>query len=106
MAGFREGWAIKSPSATNAHYFRRDGVSLAVSLCGAQDGAAGWLQDPGDVDQCGRCARLLAKEVAKSNAAPPEAGQGERGDHRMCDATPELAGSSYKNNSTSNVSDC
>ncbi|WP_457153330.1 hypothetical protein [Mesorhizobium sp. P5_C1] len=85
MASFREGWALKSPTATKAHYFRRPGVGLAVSLCGSQDAAAGWLRDPGDVDKCDRCARLLAKEVAKSAAVPPEAGQDERGDHRTCD---------------------
>ena len=85
MAGFRGGWAIKSPAATKAHYFRRDGVSLAVSLCGAQDAAAGWLDEPGDTAHCERCARALAKEVAKSSAVPPEAGQDERGDHRTCD---------------------
>ena len=85
MASFREGWATKTPTATKAHYFRRTGVGLAVSLCGSQDAAAGWLQDPGGTDKCERCAKLWAKEVGKCVVVPPEAGSHERGDHWTCD---------------------
>lgn len=85
MAGFREGWASKAPRGGKAHYFRRRGASIAISLCCAQDAAAGWLQDPGDLDKCERCDRALAKEGAKSIAVPPQAGHGGSGDHRTCD---------------------
>ena len=85
MAGFREGWALKTLTATKAHYFRRHGVGLAVSLCGSHDGPAGWLTGYTGAEQCKRCAKLVGKEVAKSAAMPPEAGQDERGRHRTCD---------------------
>ncbi|MES0071886.1 hypothetical protein [Mesorhizobium sp. M0058] len=85
MTGFREGWASKAPRGAKAHYFRRVDVGLARSLCGAQDAPAGWLNDPGHSERCSRCAALVAREVAKSDAVPAEAGKDERGDHRTCE---------------------
>lgn len=82
LRGFREGWALKDTEPGKAHYFRRKGAGLAVSLCGSQDAAAGWLLEPGDFDQCARCAMLLAREAAQSAAEPPEASQDERNEHR------------------------
>ncbi len=91
MAAFREGWALKSPIAVKAHYFRRRGVALAISLCGSQDGAAGWLVEPSadwleePSAKCRRCTRLLAREASKSNATPPDPGRDEHGKPRTCD---------------------
>ncbi|RWM97076.1 MAG: hypothetical protein EOR86_11780 [Mesorhizobium sp.] len=85
MTGFREGWALKSPTAVTTHYFRRRGLGLAVSLCGSQDAPAGWLIENSGAGQCERCAILREKELARLEAAPPEAAEDERGDHRACD---------------------
>jgi hypothetical protein len=85
ISGFREGWALKIATWGKAHYFRREGAGLAVSLCGSQDAAAGWLLEAGTFTHCQRCTALLAREAAKSVAVPPEAGRDEQGDHRTCD---------------------
>jgi hypothetical protein len=82
--GFSEGWATRRADGT-PHYFRRDGLGLARSICGAQDAPAGWLSRAINSRCCERCAKLRDKELAKSGAVPPEAGQGERGDRRTCD---------------------
>lgn len=60
MSGFREGWAVKARD-TKAHYFRREGASIATALCGAQDSPAGWLAEAGDAPACARCAGLIAR---------------------------------------------
>lgn len=62
---FREGWALKGLTLGKAHYFRREGAGLAVSLCGSQDAAAGWLYDPGSFEHCKRCSKLLKREAEK-----------------------------------------
>lgn len=76
--GFREGWATRRADGT-PHYFRRDGLGLARSVCGAQDAPAGWLSMGITLRCCERCARLRDKELVKLGAIPPEAGQDARG---------------------------
>lgn len=85
MPGFREGWALKSPTAATTHYFRRRGLGLAVSLCGSQDAPAGWLMENSGATQCERCAILRVKELARMRSVPPEAAEDERGGHRARD---------------------
>lgn len=87
MSGFREGWAVKSPTAATTHYFRRRGLGLAVSLCGSQDAPAGWLMENSGAAQCERCAPLRVKDLAKLGAAPPHAGEDGRGDQWACDGS-------------------
>lgn len=82
--GFSEGWATRRADGT-PHYFRRDGVGLARSICGAQDAPAGWLSMAVSSRCCERCARSRDKELSKLGAIPPEAAKDERGDHRTCD---------------------
>ncbi|BCH11987.1 hypothetical protein MesoLj131c_62450 [Mesorhizobium sp. 131-3-5] len=82
--GFTEGWAKRGVAGT-PHYFRRLGVGLARSLCGAQDAPSGWLSPEITSQCCERCAKLRDKELSKSNTAPPEAAKDERYDRRMSD---------------------
>lgn len=82
IARFREGWALKAMGGHKAHYFRRDGVSLARSLCGSQDAPAGWLNDIGHATCCERCAKLRDNELAKLPAKAPGEGQDARNGHR------------------------
>lgn len=77
MTGFREGWAVKS-NGGKAHYFRRQGVGLARSICGSQDAPAGWLIAVGHSTCCERCAQLRDKELAGSTGN----GSGEPQDER------------------------
>ena len=63
LSSFREGWAVKNAVAGKAHYFRRDGVGLARSICGAQDAPAGWLFNMGSTPCCERCAKLRDKAL-------------------------------------------
>lgn len=88
MKGFREGWAVKGSSAI-AHYFRRQGVGIARSLCGSQDAPAGWLLAAGQTTCCERCARIrdgeVAKQAEKSTGDPQsECGHSFEGDGGDC----------------------
>lgn len=76
MHGFREGWALRALSWGRAHYFQRDGVGIATSLCGAQDAAAGWLHEPGTFPRCKRCEAMVAKMPPKPGEKSPGAGVG------------------------------
>ncbi|RWD50455.1 MAG: hypothetical protein EOS36_30420 [Mesorhizobium sp.] len=67
LKGFREGWAAKTPG--KAHYFRRFEAGGARSLCGAQDGPAGYLIDAGSSTRCKRC-ETLAAQLAKDVPRP------------------------------------
>lgn len=77
--GFSEGWATRRADGT-PHFFRRDGLGLARSICGAQDAPAGWLSMGINLRCCERSARLRDKELSKLGAIPPEAGQDARGE--------------------------
>lgn len=95
MKGFREGWAVKAGNAGRAHFFRRDGVALARSLCGGQDAPAGWLVEVGSASCCERCAKLRDKELEKHPLNPPETAQDAREGVSGCERKaegPERAG--------------
>lgn len=95
MKAFREGWAVKAGNAGKAHFFRRDGVALARSLCGSQDAPAGWLAEAGSTTCCERCAKLRDKELEKHPPETPEMAQDARkggsGGERKAEG-PERAG--------------
>lgn len=52
---FREGWALP-PDGFVAHYYERDGVGLAVSVCGRRRDWAGRLFGAGTMRICKHCA--------------------------------------------------
>jgi hypothetical protein len=69
MRKFREGWALPIGSFGAAHFYTRDGVGLAVSLCGAMSPAPpGMLHDAGSWTHCKRCEqRRLKAPLMKEN---------------------------------------
>lgn len=88
---FLEGWAVRSvPGAGTgkAHYFRREGMGICVSLCGSQDAAAGHLYGPGTFERCQRCTKLRDRELSEPAALPPETAKDEH------EGSPEGSGKS------------
>lgn len=65
MQKFREGWALPLGSFGAAHFYSRDGVGWAISLCGAMSPApAGGLHAAGNWTRCKRCEAKPTKAPA------------------------------------------
>lgn len=87
--GFREGWAVKSsPGGTSgkAHYFRREGAGLCISVCQGHAAPAGALFAPGSFVKCNECqsyvdgeARKAAREAVDARGAPFRGDDGSEG---------------------------
>lgn len=75
---FREGWALKAFTFGKAHYFRRKGAGIAVSICGSQDAPAGRLFEVGSWKLCSRCAKLRDREISQMGASAARKGQDAR----------------------------
>jgi hypothetical protein len=56
---FTEGWAVKVMGFGKAHYYRRDELSYAHTLCGAGSVRAGALRGLGTWTKCKRCEARL-----------------------------------------------
>lgn len=52
---FRSGWAVKLFWSSRGHFFVRDGLDMAVSLCGAVKARGGHLFEIGTFPRCKRC---------------------------------------------------
>ena len=59
---FVEGWAVPVFKFGRAHYFKRQEIGLAKSLCNAVSVQTADLRGVGDWRKCKRCAAMVATE--------------------------------------------